>query len=817
VTPDSQRWKEITRSEYPWEQEALSFIREGLPDHEPYRAWSNFEFIAGDGSVNEVDLLALTPKGLFLVEIKSWPGQITGDAGTWTLHRDGRQTSFDNPLLLANKKAKRLAGLLRAQKSLGKVRAPFVEALIFLSDPHVNCQLGPAARHGVHLRDREADGERGARPGILAALKQWSAMDPGSRRAPLDAPTARAVGRALEEAGIRPSQRQRRVGDYVLEHLLIEGPGYQDWEATHVAVARVKRRVRLYRVARGASPTARETLTRAAQREFQVLADVQHPGILRAVDYREHELGPALVFDHDPRSVRLDHFLADRASRLDADQRVGILRQLGEALRYAHGKKLVHRALGPQSVLVTNPDAAVPAVQVLNWQTAARDFGSTGSHATTLTMHLDDLVETATTAYMAPEALTVPGSDGEQLDVFGLGAIAYHLFTGQPPAASAVELAEKLREGNGLQVAAVLNGAGKELSWLVQFATHPDVSSRLDSVADFLEQLERVAGELTQPDDERQVADPTEARPGDRLEGGLIVSKRLGKGSTAAVFEVRAGGDGPAPVLKLALDPGLNARLLDEAEVLRQLRHHLIVELHRTVNIGDRVGILMAKAGEETLAQRLRADGRLHVDLLQRFGENLLQAVDWLEQKGIPHRDIKPDNIGVAPTGRTERLQLVLFDFSLSRVPLDRVRAGTAAYLDPFLSPRRPWDLAAERYAAALTLHEMATGTLPRWGDGKSHPAALDCEVTLDAELFEPSLREGLTAVFRRALRRDFRQRFDNAEEMLRAWRQVFEHVDRRLSPRTTRERDSKRRSPRPSRARRSTRRWPRWGSRRGR
>ena len=57
----SPRWREITRSEFPWEREALAFVRERLPDHEPYRAWSNFEFIARDGSINEVDLLVLTP------------------------------------------------------------------------------------------------------------------------------------------------------------------------------------------------------------------------------------------------------------------------------------------------------------------------------------------------------------------------------------------------------------------------------------------------------------------------------------------------------------------------------------------------------------------------------------------------------------------------------------------------------------------------------------------------------------------------------------------------------------------------------------
>ena len=68
----------------------------------------------------------------------------------------------------------------------------------------------------------------------------------------------------------------------------------------------------------------------------------------------------------------------------------------------------------------------------------------------------------------------------------------------------------------------------------------------------------------------------------------------------------------------------------------------------------------------------------------------------------------------------------------------------------------------------------MAAGSLPRWGDGQSEPAVLDCEATIDADAFEPAVRGDLTAFFRKALRRDYRRRFDNAEEMLRAWRQLF-------------------------------------------
>ncbi len=66
-------------------------------------------------------------------------------------------------------------------------------------------------------------------------------------------------------------------------------------------------------------------------------------------------------------------------------------------------------------------------------------------------------------------------------------------------------------------------------------------------------------------------------------------------------------------------------------------------------------------------------------------------------------------------------------------------------------------DLYAERYAAAVTLYELATGPgcLPKWGDGVSDPTLLTCEATIDGDLFDASLRERLLKFFTQAFRRD--------------------------------------------------------------
>jgi serine/threonine protein kinase len=779
----SERWKVIAESRYPWEREALEFVRQRLPDHDPYRAWANFEFIAEDGSINEVDLLVLTPKGFFLVEIKSRPGVVEGDAGTWRWQGpDGRWHSADNLLLLANRKAKKLINLLKHQNAVKKIRVPYLDARVFLSAGDLVCKLPDFLLDKVHLRDRESRPGQRARPGIVAALTRWSPGapdDPGNRR--VDRPIARALSRALGELGIRPSQRSRRVGDYVLQELITDGPAWQDWSAEHAAAKGVRARVRLYPVGRGSGDEARETNRRAAEREFRILQGVNHPGILRAEGFTMHERGAALIFEHDPKAVRLDHFLRDRGERLDLDTRLGLLRQIAEAVRYAHEKKLVHRTLSPQSILVSDPGAPVPRIRIFNWQTGARDGGSTSSRASVSgTLHPEQLVEGASLVYIAPEVIAGTPAAGEYADVFSLGAIAFHLFSGSPPAASLLQRDERLRSGRGLDLAAVLDGAGRAMRELVRYGTCPEVADRIENVPAFLSDLEDVLNEITTPDEEA-VQDPTEAKANDRLPGGFLVKKRLGRGSCAVTFLVER--DGVESVLKLAASSELNDRVREEAEVLSKLRHQHVVEFRGTVEIAGRIGILMARAGEQTLAQRLRDEGRIHVELLQRFGEDLLESVDWLEQQGIVHRDIKPDNIGVTPMGK--RLHLVLFDFSLSRTPAENIRAGTRPYLDPFLSLRRPprWDHYAERFAAAMTLYEMATGTLPRWGDGQSDPAMLEEEATLDTELFDTHVRERLAEFFRRALRRDYGQRFDTCEDMLRGWRRVFE-TEARPSPR---------------------------------
>ncbi|XVQ89113.1 hypothetical protein ACQP2K_17365 [Microbispora siamensis] len=116
----------------------------------------------------------------------------------------------------------------------------------------------------------------------------------------------------------------------------------------------------------------------------------------------------------------------------------------------------------------------------------------------------------------------------------------------------------------------------------------------------------------------------------------------------------------------------------------------------------------------------------------------------------------------------------------MAGISVKEIEAGTPGYLDPFLgtASRQVYDAHAERYALAVTLHEMASGELPEWGDGKTEARFTEGPPTLATEAFDPAIRDGLVDFFQRALHRDAKKRFETLKDMASAWRMVFQTSD---------------------------------------
>ncbi|MFI6583515.1 BREX system serine/threonine kinase PglW [Embleya sp. NPDC050493] len=817
------RWETVTDSEFQHERRGLEAIREKLPDSEPWRAWSNFTFTAGTGHVREVDLLVVAPGGVHLIELKDWHGSVESRNGSWLQTQPGgRQISHGNPLHLANKKAKELGDLLRRATPTG-TSAPWVSEAVCFTDSGLRVRLSPHDQNGVYTVDE-----------LVVMLKQ----PPREERRRFDAPRSRALKASLKQIGIARSDAEYKVGPYVLRREAFDsGPTWADYLGRHSELPETAR-IRIYLRERGSDASLRASVERAARREAAVLRRFRHPGVvhLKQYDPSGHTAGPALIFDYNPETLRLDAYLAQYGNKLDILSRMALVRQIAETVRSAHGARLYHRTLSAHAIHVLPrarervDDASSeearwlsPHLQISDWQVAVQRLGDTGQPGsdrfapTALSnagAHLADEAD----PYLAPD-LTALHADPVALDVYGLGMLTYLLATGRAPGASQAELSARLEAGEGLRPSSVVDGLSEDIDELVQAATAYRPQQRLSSADEFLEMLEIVEEGLTSPAVEEAPApdpaepdkDPLEAVPGDVLAGRWEVRRRLGTGSTSRAFLVRDLTADPTArrakafaVLKVAMSDQRGEVLVREAEVMGRLRpDSRIIRLvePEPLQIGGRTVLVIEYVGDErdddstaestghggrrprrrqeTVARQLRDSGRLTLDQLEAYGDYLFGAVDFLEGEGVWHRDIKPDNIAIRVRPNRSR-ELVLIDFSLAGYPVQQVHAGTEGYLDPFIGTltRSVYDAHAERYAIAVTLHEMASSELPVWGGGRVSARQTDAAEqpypTIAAEAFDASARDGLVAFFRKALHRDASKRFPELKPMRDAWKKIF-------------------------------------------
>lgn len=788
----SPRWRQVTPSQHAWEAEALDTLRALLPDADPYYAWTNFEFADG-GRIHEADALVVTPKGVFLIEIKSWSGKVAGDQGTWVQERrDGSRQSYNNPARLNTTKVRSLASLIKRNWPGGpnSPRTPFIESLVWFSNPSLQVALPTELRSQIAIADDNTV-TRNVQTLTQAIIEIGAAESNRANFARITAAQADQFAATMAGIGFKESTRTRTAGSYELQlPAFAERGSTQDFMAKH-KIHGLQARVRIYSNVVGSSPEEARALRDAATREFMATRNLPIDGVVQAIDSDLTEFGPAVIFEHHPKAVRLDRFMAEHGDELDVDDRVHILEQLTTTIREMHRRRITHRMLTPESVWLRPVHTSTPgqdrwAPLISDFSLAARESSAASTVATYTRVGSLPAVRTgavevvlgdpAMETYLAPEAFTDANADGVALDVFSLGALAYLLFTGRAPANDRAELRTALGAG-GLSVSAVVAEIDPHVETLVRNCTNPIVSDRtpdMAAVADAVV-LIRSAGAGDGSGAER---DPLQADDGDVLGGRFQVRKRLGKGSTAVALWCHDRAHGRDVVLKVALGGTSDERLSLEADALRNLKQQNVVELYEEVRLGGRPTLVLSFAGERSLARYLRDEGAVSTEFLRRWGEDLLEAIRYLEKVGVAHRDIKPDNLGIVEMGPRKQSHAVLFDFSLAGASAADILAGTPPYLDPFLADdgRGQFDLPAERYAAAVTIHEMATGDTPTWGDGQSDPSYLpaDTDATLLVEAIDPEVRGPVAEFLTRALRRNPADRFDTADDMARAWLAAF-------------------------------------------
>jgi serine/threonine-protein kinase len=170
---------------------------------------------------------------------------------------------------------------------------------------------------------------------------------------------------------------------------------------------------------------------------------------------------------------------------------------------------------------------------------------------------------------------------------------------------------------------------------------------------------------------------------------------------------------------ELAFQSAIKTRFLREAETAAQLSHPNIVPIYSVDELEGLVFFVMAYISGDNLAKRLHDTGVLPCDDVRRITREVADALAYAHERGVVHRDIKPDNILLdANTGRT-----MVTDFGIARAASEgdsgRLTAtgmaiGTPAYMSPEQAAGdRTIDGRSDLYSLGVVAYQMLVGEPP--------------------------------------------------------------------------------------------------------
>lgn len=225
----------------------------------------------------------------------------------------------------------------------------------------------------------------------------------------------------------------------------------------------------------------------------------------------------------------------------------------------------------------------------------------------------------------------------------------------------------------------------------------------------------------------------------------------------------------------LLADSTMLERFKQEIRLARHITHRNVVRTHDLGEVDGMYYITMEYVEGTTLSDLIHRRGKLPVGVVLTIGKQLCRALEVAHEQGVIHRDIKPTNLVVDPSGF-----LKVMDFGVARLA-ERKRErdqitepgamiGTPEYMAPEMLLGEEIDARVDLYSAGAVLFECVTGRLVFSAPTVAALVVKHIRITPDdPRALNPRVPKGLAALILKALAKKREERWSSATEMYEA------------------------------------------------
>ncbi len=261
---------------------------------------------------------------------------------------------------------------------------------------------------------------------------------------------------------------------------------------------------------------------------------------------------------------------------------------------------------------------------------------------------------------------------------------------------------------------------------------------------------------------------------GKRIDGRYEIQDVVGVGGMAVVYKAYDNIDDRIVAVKILKDEYLaneefRRRFKNESKAIAVLNHRNIVKVY-DVSFGDRLQYIVMEYIEGiSLKEYIEQKGVIDWNEVLFFSIQILRALQHAHDKGIVHRDVKPQNIMLLENGTIK-----VTDFGIARFSHGETRTmtekaiGSVHYISPEQAKGELTDEKADIYSVGIVLYEMLTGKLPFEADSAVSVALMQVnnEAALPRTINE-NIPLGFEQITMKAMQKNTRERYQTAAEML--------------------------------------------------